>query len=679
MLQTVNCLRCRWSATLSKWPCIFILASLAPSPTSAQTILTEGTNLAADVSPVDGRIAFDLLGSVWILPEGGGQAEELPNTILPARWPRWSPSGQLLLYQSASASGSQLWLHDLKTGQPQRLSNNVYSDQQASWHPDGERIVFSSAANQQSLDLWEIDIATGLRWRLSNNAGDETEPTWSADGRNLAYIAHDANGWSLVLREHGEPDRQLLHSERRLLAPSWRPDGSLITFLRESGDGYSLDMVILSDPPLIRKFSDTEEDFFASRVSWRNRNQMIYSADGKLLARDFNRRRARPIRFRATISRSMTRSTRNVAPRHLPIITPPAQKLVIRASRLFDGVQHGYQRNIDVVVDGATISAVETRRNWPDATILDLGDVTILPGFIDLYSTLPHGVDAGASLLAYGVTTVVSNESIDSRLVDTWHSEDNPGPRVIPAGNITLNGNTNDSNFYLAIIPADTSLEQGPRRAVRHWQELGVPVLAENWTVGLGLGADLLLGADSLPKSPLGRQYQDMQAAISNGPVLLVSGLADANTPGLEQLLSSRQAMRFSGQGATVRQQRNMPPLHSEASSIVLGSKPNGLPPGLSLHAELRALTAAGLSGEQALRAAGTNIGRTLGLEQQIGRVVPGALADLVLVSGDPLMSIADALKIVAVVRNGRFFSLIRLLEGPTPGRNSHASSKGVD
>jgi imidazolonepropionase-like amidohydrolase len=95
---------------------------------------------------------------------------------------------------------------------------------------------------------------------------------------------------------------------------------------------------------------------------------------------------------------------------------------------------------------------------------------------------------------------------------------------------------------------------------------------------------------------------------------------------------------------------------------VVIGSKPNGLPPGLGLHAELLALQSAGLSGEEALRAAGPNAADAL-RHPQLGRVVAGALADLVLVAGDPANGVPDPLNIVAVVRNGRFYSLVRLLE----------------
>jgi len=103
--------------------------------------------------------------------------------------------------------------------------------------------------------------------------------------------------------------------------------------------------------------------------------------------------------------------------------------------------------------------------------------------------------------------------------------------------------------------------------------------------------------------------------------------------------------------------------LPGNAGSIAVGSKANRLAPGLALHAELRALQAAGLSGEQALHAAGKNGALLLGAENQVGAIVPGALADLVLVSGDPLEDVSDALNIVAVVRNGRFFSAVSLLE----------------
>jgi len=81
------------------------------------------------------------------------------------------------------------------------------------------------------------------------------------------------------------------------------------------------------------------------------------------------------------------------------------------------------------------------------------------------------------------------------------------------------------------------------------------------------------------------------------------------------------------------------------------------------LHAELLALTESGMIPEQALHTTGVNAAAALGVNLQIGRIAPGASADIILVDGDPLKNINDAQNIVGIVRNGRFFSVIGLIE----------------
>ncbi|EGW41942.1 amidohydrolase family protein [Desulfosporosinus sp. OT] len=77
-----------------------------------------------------------------------------------------------------------------------------------------------------------------------------------------------------------------------------------------------------------------------------------------------------------------------------------------------------------------------------------------------------------------------------------------------------------------------------------------------------------------------------------------------------------------------------------------------GLAHGASLHHELRLLVAAGLTPIEALRAATSTPARRFGLTDR-GRIVPGALADLLLVDGDPLTNIADTLSIRGVWHRG--------------------------
>lgn len=46
---------------------------------------------------------------------------------------------------------------------------------------------------------------------------------------------------------------------------------------------------------------------------------------------------------------------------------------------------------------------------------------------------------------------------------------------------------------------------------------------------------------------------------------------------------------------------------------------------------------------------------RSLGLEKQLGQVVPGKLADLVVLEASPLDDIGNVTRIVALVIDGRF------------------------
>ncbi|HET6629109.1 MAG TPA: amidohydrolase family protein [Woeseiaceae bacterium] len=632
--------------------------------TSAQVILSEGTNLSVDVSPTTGQLAIDLLGSIWVLDAEGGAAAAVSDNLQPARRPQWSPDGERLLYQTTSAFGSRIWLLDLARNATSPLGDGRHYDQHPDWHPDGRRIVFSSDRRDSGFDIWELDLATDLAWRLTHAPGDETEPAWSPDGRDLAWISRRDGKWRLVLRRRGEPAVDLVVSDTPLAAPSWRPDGTLLTFLRRDGGEYRLDMVILSDPPVVHPLA-AHQDFFLSPASWLDRQHLYYAADGVIRRRSINAWQAEEIPFRADAGLLAPRQA-GAAARELPVTDAPKRRLVIRAARLFDGMRAGYRQDMDILIEGARIAAVEPRREWEEATVLDLGDVAVLPGFIDVYSALPAAgqAAAGLQLLSFGVTTVVAagpDRGFDAAL---WESDRMPGPRLLRAAPASLRPvEESGARPWLVTLPAADGAADGDRALVQAWRDLGVPVLAESWSTGFRLGADLFLGADTLPASPQGFQYQDVRVALGAGPAAMVSGLADAGTPGLSALFEVRQAEGLQRPADIPRRHAALPRLGGGTSSIAVGSKPNGLPAGLATHAELRALAAAGLNGDQVLWAAGRNAARALGLENQVGRIAPGALADLVLVAGDPRARVADAVNVVAVVRNGRFYSVGGLLD----------------
>jgi imidazolonepropionase-like amidohydrolase len=79
--------------------------------------------------------------------------------------------------------------------------------------------------------------------------------------------------------------------------------------------------------------------------------------------------------------------------------------------------------------------------------------------------------------------------------------------------------------------------------------------------------------------------------------------------------------------------------------------------PGFSLHEELERFVAAGFTPMEALQTSTLNPARFLGIEDRLGTVEKGKLADLVLLDANPLDDIRNTQKIAGVVVNGRYFS----------------------
>ena len=96
--------------------------------------------------------------------------------------------------------------------------------------------------------------------------------------------------------------------------------------------------------------------------------------------------------------------------------------------------------------------------------------------------------------------------------------------------------------------------------------------------------------------------------------------------------------------------------LHRAGVGVLAGTDAplRNSPPGFGLHLELAWLVGAGLSPWEVIRAATLFSARQLGLEDSLGRIAPGMLADLVLLDADPLADIRNTRAISAVVVNGR-------------------------
>jgi imidazolonepropionase-like amidohydrolase len=85
--------------------------------------------------------------------------------------------------------------------------------------------------------------------------------------------------------------------------------------------------------------------------------------------------------------------------------------------------------------------------------------------------------------------------------------------------------------------------------------------------------------------------------------------------------------------------------------------------PGVSFHVDLQRLQAAGIPAADVLRIGTSNGARALGVADRLGTVQQGKLADLVVLSADPLADIANTRRIVFVIKGGEMHTPESLLK----------------
>ncbi len=104
--------------------------------------------------------------------------------------------------------------------------------------------------------------------------------------------------------------------------------------------------------------------------------------------------------------------------------------------------------------------------------------------------------------------------------------------------------------------------------------------------------------------------------------------------------------------------QENIRQIHAAGGVMALGTDRSNGP---SVHREMELLVAAGISTSDVIRIATLNGAKFLGMEDKLGSVTEGKLADLVLLRANPLTDINHAKQIDKVIKNGKVIDRSKL------------------
>jgi Tol biopolymer transport system component len=550
--------------------------------------------------------------------------------------------------------------------------------------PDGSRTVFAALG-----DLW-VTGRRGLR-RLTDDAFVEQSPQFTPDGERIVFAGDRGGKMDLWLLGLDDAVTIKLTSEQgAAFEPRVAPLGDRIAFLSTDGAGMDaateIKLVRAADPfratsvaSGLRDVESLEWMFNGGRARLRVVAREAPSAEIGELFFDLGPETGTAPAPEASTDRAELTGLAELEWRPEQAEAP----YVIEVGRLFDGVRNDYQRHMDIHVEGQRIVAVTRRGLLPHPErVLDFSDATVIPGLIDTHAHHSRilGERLGRAWLAHGVTTV---REVDADLyaalerAESWASARRPGPRLVIQ---PRDGRSAGERSAPIPILADKALLEGFAHGLAAERaRLGFPELG---------AASIALPSPSpdavLAFSALGRSYGDVVAAVVGSERFLSTGLSAAGGPrsfaparnaaaarALGRLYSPGEEAYWSGPSARTRVIEPLADtlgmLVRAGARIAVGSDAPATPYGYGLHLELAELAAAGIANDQVLRLATASAASALGLDGQLGTLEPGKLADLVVIDGDPLAAIGDALRIVGVVKAGVWHAQESLLERPSP------------
>lgn len=664
------------------------------------------------ISP-DGRsVAFVALNDIWVMPIGGAPVRLTHDKDRDGN-PQFTPDGRAVYFSTEKGNGGALAVDQIEIASRARTrlgSQPAKSMVMPKMSPAGDRIAYTTGSG--TLEIW--DIATKTAQKVIEAAGSQiSTPQWTADGKKILVVDNDSvssrsfegynklrvidlNTKSGVFYPVGDAPRQI--SDREEGAAVVSPDGSKVAFIMDSVL-HVMPLKADGSPDGSAKAITTEA---ADLPSWAGDSRtLLYKAADKLKTVSADGSGATELRVDLTWKQAASQGT-----------------TVVRAGQLWSGRDSQLQSDVDIVIKGNRITAIQPHDEAVTRSAdkyVDASGLTVMPGLWDAHShplTLYQGGQYGqgsASMLAYGVTSTQSvggplHQSIEMR--EALEAGNLLGPRLFVSPPM-WDGNRITWSFARSVrTPEAADLEIAKVRTLgvdylkaymrapiplmhkiaQAALDIGIPSGTHNLSPGAasGLAETTHLSAPQRlgygwSRSGGGTTYQDAYDLHGKADFRLIHTAlfaypfvgADLTAGDRFELLTSPNflgPLRGNVQPPTAAavasarlQEEQVSKLRTAGALISLGTDSPLVPPGIALHNNMRA---AGLTNSslQVLQDATINAARMSLVDKDLGTVEVGKLADLSIVRGNPLQDLKAAADVRYVVKNGVSYSLAEIL-----------------
>jgi imidazolonepropionase-like amidohydrolase/Tol biopolymer transport system component len=275
------------------------------------TIDTNQTTWSNVSVSADGQtLVFDMLGDIYSVAIGGGEATALTHGIEWNYQPRFSPNGRQIAFVSDRAGGDNLWIMNADGSEAHAVSDEAeHIVHNPSWSPDGDYLVarkaYYSTRSIAAGEIWMFHRGGGNGVNLVERPNAESdqknraEPVFSPDGKYVYYSADITPGkvWqynknsvdSLFAIKRlelatGETDT-IVSGPGGAIRPTPSPDGKLLAYLKRRPGLVTQIMVKDLESGLEKRvFDGFERDLQESSGSEGNAPAIAWLPDSQSIA-----------------------------------------------------------------------------------------------------------------------------------------------------------------------------------------------------------------------------------------------------------------------------------------------------------------------------------------------------------------------------------------------------------